>query len=177
MAIPAVSRWASVRLPVLHAIPQAPLRSRTAGFPRSGSDLGFPSWVFPDTRQSLSTDIHTPCPRWFTHELAPRFECSLIPGSVSEGCTGAAKCPEPLCCTSVLPSCRRRLVPPRRKLLPLHRSYGLMRQTAALLWPPALAFLPQVFAGCCQPLLGAGPSRRYLYRSFPACLDLYSGCS
>jgi hypothetical protein len=34
-----------------------------------------------------------------------------------------------------------------------------------------------VFAACCQPLLGTGPSRRYLCRSFPACLDLYSGCS
>ena len=34
-----------------------------------------------------------------------------------------------------------------------------------------------VFAGCCQPLLGTGPSRRYLCQSFPACLDPYSGCS
>lgn len=34
-----------------------------------------------------------------------------------------------------------------------------------------------VFAACCQPLLGTGPSRRYLCRSFPTCLDLYSGCS
>jgi hypothetical protein len=35
----------------------------------------------------------------------------------------------------------------------------------------------QVFAGCCQPLLGGGPSRRYLCTSFPACLDLYPGGS
>lgn len=34
-----------------------------------------------------------------------------------------------------------------------------------------------VLAGCCQPLLGTGPSRRYLCRSFPTCLDPYSGCS
>jgi len=34
-----------------------------------------------------------------------------------------------------------------------------------------------VFAGCCQPRLGTGPSRRYLCRSFPTCLDPYSGCS
>jgi hypothetical protein len=34
-----------------------------------------------------------------------------------------------------------------------------------------------VFAACCQPLLGTGPSRRYLCRSFPTCLDPYSGCS
>lgn len=35
----------------------------------------------------------------------------------------------------------------------------------------------QVFAGCCQPLLGEGPSRRYLCGSFSACLDPYPGCS
>ena len=34
-----------------------------------------------------------------------------------------------------------------------------------------------VFAACCQPLLGTGPSRRYLCQSFPTCLDPYSGCS
>jgi hypothetical protein len=33
----------------------------------------------------------------------------------------------------------------------------------------------QVFAGCCQPLLRNGPSRRYLCRSFCTCLDPYSG--
>ena len=35
----------------------------------------------------------------------------------------------------------------------------------------------QVFAGCCQPLLGGGLSRRYLCTSFPACVDLYPGGS
>ena len=34
-----------------------------------------------------------------------------------------------------------------------------------------------VFAGCCQPLLGTGPSRRYLCQSFPTCLDPCSGRS
>jgi hypothetical protein len=34
-----------------------------------------------------------------------------------------------------------------------------------------------VCAGCGQPLLGGGPSRRYLCTSFPACLDLYPGGS
>ena len=34
----------------------------------------------------------------------------------------------------------------------------------------------QVFAGCCQPLLGIAPSRRYLRESFPTCLDPYPGC-
>ena len=35
----------------------------------------------------------------------------------------------------------------------------------------------RVFAGCCQPLLGVGPSRCYLCESFPTCLDPYPGCS
>jgi hypothetical protein len=35
----------------------------------------------------------------------------------------------------------------------------------------------KVFAGCCQPLLGIGPSRRYLCESFLTCLDPYPGCS
>ena len=35
----------------------------------------------------------------------------------------------------------------------------------------------QVFAGCCQPLLGVGRSRRYLRESFSMCKDPYPGCS
>ena len=31
----------------LATIPEAPLRSRTAGFPGSGSDLGYPALAFP----------------------------------------------------------------------------------------------------------------------------------
>ena len=34
-----------------------------------------------------------------------------------------------------------------------------------------------VFAGCCQSLLQDGPSRRYLRKSFPRCLDPYPGAS
>ena len=63
--------------PVVATFPQAPLRSRKAGFPRSGSDLGFPSWAFPDSRRSSSTDIHTPRPRWFTHDLVPTSKAGL----------------------------------------------------------------------------------------------------
>ena len=63
--------------PVAATFPQAPLRSRKAGFPRSGSDLGFPSWAFPDSRRNSSTDIHTPRPRWFTHDLVPASKAGL----------------------------------------------------------------------------------------------------
>src|SRR4029434_1716885 len=38
-------------------------------------------------------------------------------------------------------------------------------------------FYPVVCAGCRQPLLEVGLSRRSLRASFPACLDLYPGTS
>jgi hypothetical protein len=37
------------------------------------------------------------------------------------------------------------------------------------------ALVHQVFAGCCEPLLEVGPSRRYLCRSFSRCLAPYPG--
>ncbi len=43
----------------------------------------------------------------------------------------------------------------------LHRSYWLMRQTKILL-PTSVSLFRQVLAGCYEPLLEDGPSRRYL---------------
>jgi len=40
-----------------------------------------------------------------------------------------------------------------------------------------LSLGPEVSAGCCEPLLRRGPSRRYLCTSFPACLAPYPGGS
>jgi hypothetical protein len=40
--------------------------------------------------------------------------------------------------------------------------------------PPDFVFphlFPEVFAGCCEPLLKAASSRRYLCKSFPGCLS------
>ena len=80
----------------------------------------------------------------------------------------------PLPCWGVTPS--GMASPPSRKELPFpHRSYGLMRQSQSLRLPVAIRLGHAVFAGCCQSLLGVGPSRRYLCESFPACLDLYPG--
>ena len=94
-------------------------------------------------------------------QTRPCFEGRLTLGSVSENHPGTAKCPEPLCPMSALPPWGRHRSPPRRALPLLHRSYGLMRQTFTL--PrPLVSLLPQVFADCCQPLLGQGPSRHYL---------------
>jgi hypothetical protein len=43
----------------------------------------------------------------------------------------------------------------------LHCSYWLMRQTKILL-PTSVSLFRQAFAGCYEPLLEDGPSRRYL---------------
>ncbi len=58
-------------------------------------------------------------------------------------------------------------------------SSSLIQAHAPNLCPPLASghgLVRPVFADCRQPLLGTGPSRRYLCRSFPACLDPYSGC-
>ena len=66
---------------------------------------------------------------------------------------------------------------PRQRALPRrHCSYGLMRQSSTLPLPTD-SLGQRVCAGCCQPRLGGGPSRRYLCVSFPACLDPYPGGS
>ena len=87
----------------------------------------------------------------------------------------AAKCPEPLCPARVLPLPERHQVPLRGALLPLHRAYGLTRQTAFLLLPSALASA----VGLCRLLpapAGVRPFPALFRKSFPACLDPYSGC-
>ena len=57
----------------------------------------------------------------------------------------------------------------------LHRSYGLMRQTKTLP-PPSVSLLRLVFAGCRQPLLGDGPSRRYLCNPYMGAWTLTPQC-
>jgi len=57
---------------------------------------------------------------------------------------------------------------------------SLIRTHAPILSPPNASvcrLVQSVFAGCYQPLLGKGPSRRYLCGSFSTCLDPYPGCS
>jgi hypothetical protein len=57
---------------------------------------------------------------------------------------------------------------------------SLIRAHAPILNPPTAygrSLGQRVFAGCCQPLLGVGPSRRYFCESFSACWNPYPGCS
>src|SRR5260370_14108154 len=97
----------------------------------------------------------------------------------SENCT--TKYPESLCLTLALPSSGRRVPPPARTLLPGHGSYRLIRQSHSALPYFGLSLVCGVSAGCYQPLLPAGPSRRYLSESFPfwlvPCHRAFSACA
>jgi len=60
---------------------------------------------------------------------------------------------------------------PARTLLLGHRSYGLIRQSRLALLSFGLSLVQEVFAGCYQPLLPPGSSRRYFCKSFLGCLS------
>jgi hypothetical protein len=102
---------------------------------------------------------------WYT-----RF-CQAEPAPV----VGTTKCPESLCLSWELPSSGRRV-----RLLRGHYSPFLAPTDsfANPLWlSPTSAFrlVRGVCAGCYQPLLPPGPSRRYLCESFLGCLSPYPG--
>ena len=79
----------------------------------------------------------------------------MLLGSVSEGHPGAAKCPEPLCTSQVLPRSSWSQGPRQQVLPRLPRSYGLMRQSSPLLVPRWSPCTP----GLCR-LLSAPAGRR-----------------
>ena len=98
--------------------------------------------------------------------------CTASVGSVSDHRAEhrTTKCPESLCRMSALPPSGRRVPPPARTLLLGHGSYGLIRQSRSALPYFGLSLVRGVSAGCYQPLLPAGLSRRCLCESFPGCL-------
>src|SRR5215467_868246 len=147
--------------------PRAPLQSRKVGFPDSGFDLGFSREVFPKQAKlkcSLTcTSTYSGLPRSSSLESwLLRLESLTIPRT--------AKCPELLCPSQALLMMGWCPAPPRRALLLLPRSYEAPNQ-----FPP-LEFMyphlsPEVRAGCCEPLLETGSSRRYLCQCFSGCLS------
>ena len=116
-----------------------------------------------------------PVVEWFAHSFVPGPGCGLCarfyqaePAPV----VGTTKCPESLCLMLALPPSERRVPPLPRTLLLVHRSYGLKRPV----WlSPTSAFglVREVCAGCYQPLLLPGFSRRYLCKSVTGCLVPY----
>jgi len=118
--------------------------------------------------------------RWYAYAPTPdgllTAEVHLLRtapvGAVSDrrAGNGTTKCPESLCRMSALPLSERRVPPLARTLLPGHRSYRLIRRSRSSLLSFGLSLVRGVSAGCDQPLLPAGPSRRYLCESFFGCL-------
>lgn len=85
----------------------------------------------------------------------------MVPPTHAVDHPGTARCPEPLCLPRALLASGWRPAPPRRALPLLRRSDELMRQTKTLHHDFVFPHLYRaVFAGCGQPLLGVGPSRR-----------------
>ena len=150
----------------LATFPEAPLRSRTVGFPESGSGLGsarhFSGRAFPHGAKLRCWRTLRPYAVEFASPL--RHDAgSAEPSSVS-GCLPtvvATECPEPLCPERVLPA-------PGRPQGRLEGRYPLVfAHTGSCARPsPSLRLrfpvARKVFAGCRQSLLRDGPSRHYL---------------
>ena len=157
-------------------------------FPRPPYNPGRP--VFPGPVRNLGlSSVGLPSlarfKRWFayapTSVVCPQPRSTSYVGLSPALCPATAltdetaKCPESLCPMSVLPRSGRRVPSPRRTLLLRLRSYGLMRQSRLALPYFSLSLVRGVFAGCYQPLLPPGSSRRYLCESFLGCLVPYHG--
>ena len=121
-------------------------------------------WQSSQHWQGSSARPHTPCTPWFTPRLVEELPLStLLRLSVRWwSLSPTAMTESPFASTPALPGGMR--------------YYGLMRQTSILCAARGV-LLSTVYAGCCEPLLHRGPSRRYLCASFLACLDPYPGGS
>jgi hypothetical protein len=118
--------------------------------------------------------------RWYTYAPTAKglltasyhLRRRLISGSEPghRAANGTTKYPESLCLILALPLSGRRVPSSARTLLPGLSSYRLMCRSRSALPSFGLSLVRGVSAGCYQPLLPTGPSRRYLCESFPGCL-------
>jgi hypothetical protein len=148
--------------------PRAPLQSRKVGFPDSGFGLGFHHEAFPRQVRLKCSLTCTP-----THSGLPRgSSCKSWLLRLPPLTTPGRQVPRaPLPGTSVIHaravSCTTsKGITPSSSLLRAHAPNQLP--------PPEFVYphsSPEVFAGCCEPLLETGSSRRYLCKSFPGCLS------
>jgi hypothetical protein len=157
-----------VHNPTIATFPEAPLQSRKVGFPDSGFDLGFPRKAFPRrVKLKRSLAIHP------THSGLPPSSSlkSWLLRLASLTMQGRQVPRAPLPVTSVTHD-RVASSTTSKGVTP---SSSLLRAHAPNQFPP-LEFVyphlsPEVLAGCCEPLLETGSSRRYLCKSFPGCLS------
>jgi len=166
VTIPALSVAGWVHSSTMATFPEAPLRSRTVGFPESGSDPGLSPWGLStgDVAQAL-TRIH-PARSRFAPKLAPAYRKRATRLCVrTRPAAKAARRPEPLCPDPALPDPGRRPAPPREVLAPFLARTGSCARPRPSRRPRSSLRL-RVFAGCSQPLLRRGPSQRY--SAFPS---------
>src|SRR6266849_4889920 len=164
-----IARWDHIS--TVATFPEAPLRSRTVGFPESGSDLGSLPLAFPSPVRLKRWRAYPPLPAGLL-AASPRLRKAITPR---------------LC---VRESLRPRDRQVSRAPLP---AAGATRSgttscvvskgvvpSSSLIWAHAPGHLPPtvfglgldwwVFAACRQSLLGDDPSRRDLRESFLGCL-------
>jgi hypothetical protein len=158
--------------------PQAPLRSRTAGFPRSGSDLGFSSAGLSAPRGNLSTGIHTPLSRRFTYQLVLLSKTGYYPVLLSGNQTPLVS--EPPSAQSPFASRRRyRCEGGVQRLLEGHYPFIIAHTDSCA--RPLRSLHPwfhPLIQGLCRLL--PAPAAQWPFPSlslstFPACLDPYPG--
>jgi len=117
--------------------------------------------------------IH-PYLQWFTCKAIPIFNGLVHFGSVSRTSQTLLRAQSPFARSrrsigAMSPASHQRASPP------LHRSYGLTRQTKTLLLF-SVSFIQQIFAGYCQSLLGSWSSLRYLCNPCIGAWTLTLGC-
>jgi len=163
VAIPAVSRRASGRLPCCPRSCKPPYDPGQRDFPGPVLTLAVLHRPSHDRGEAQALTCIHPAHAGLPENSSPlrRQRC---PVSVSGRHHGTAKRPEPLRLGSVLPP-RGRHLPPSRRALPLRlRSYRLMRQTCCPPSGPLLRLPPWVLAPVASPQALAfpalGPGRR-----------------
>src|ERR1035438_8616120 len=121
------------------------------------------------------------------HPVSDRFAHSFVPGpgygwyarfyqAEPAPVVGTTKCPESLCPMLALPSSGSRVADSSEDITP--RSLLLRTHSPILCGSPQLRLLASyegVCAGCDQPLLPPGSSRRYFCESVLRCLSPYPG--
>lgn len=115
--------------------------------------------------RGLNAGPCTPPPFWFAFSLASRAVVALRRFYQAGRHTAkeAAKCPEPLCPTSVLPPlgrCECHLL--RGRYPSVIAPTGSCATPVGLSPASAFSLVRRVLAGCTQSLLPTGASRRYL---------------
>ena len=167
MVIPSVSRWPSVRLPGQPRFHKAPYDPGRPDFP--GPVLTLTSFGrLPDGTRLKHWPTYTPT----VISLRPRMHGVHRPNNVRLlSVPPSAQSPfARIGCYLLRRGVSRHISEHYPAFIAHTRSCANPKPSRRLRpWP--------VFAGCCQPLVGVGPSRRCLWESFSACLDPYPGCS